>query len=113
MAKDTRTSISFEYNGKEYELYYTASTLKQLERAGFDFSKVESHAFTAPEELFSGAFNAKHKNTPKSLRLEIYNELCGENEDGEALTEIIYNMISEAIDEINSHKGNIKWSVNK
>lgn len=110
--KDTRINITFEYEGKNYELYYTASTLKQLERSGFDFSHIESKTFTAPEELFIGAFQAKHKNTPRKTRLEIYEALCGETDDGDALTEILFNMVSEAMEEINTHKGNVKWSVN-
>lgn len=112
--KDTRTSISFEYEGKEYELCFTASSLKSMERQGFSFADIDKHAFTAPEELFCGAFIANHKNTPRKLRLEIYEALCGESENGDALTEILYMMISEAIDELNSHsKGNVKWTLNK
>ena len=110
--KDHKTTISFEYDGKEYTLEYTASALKQMERQGFKFAKLDEIVLTAPLELFIGAFNANHKNTPRKLREEIYEQLCETEEGGEALTEVIGSMLSEAIEELNSHRGNIKWSKN-
>lgn len=111
--KDTKTRISFEYDGTEYTLEYTAASLKKMERMGVKFGKLDETILTTPEELFSGAFIANHESVPKKKRLEIYKELAGENDDGEAIGEVIGQMLSEAIEELNSHSGKVKWSVKK
>lgn len=112
--KDTKTKITIpDYNGKTYTLEFTASSLKKMENMGFKFGKMEDIALTAVEELFYGAFIANHQNVPRSVRKEIYQEICGESEDGEALGEMLGNMLSEAIEELNTHSGNVKWSVTR
>ena len=109
--KNTKTKISFEYEGTKYTLEYTAASLKQLERQGFSLGKIDENAVSANEELFAGAFLANHQYVPKRKRLEIYKELCESDENGDKLMEVINNMIAEALEELNSHKGNVKWTV--
>ncbi len=109
--KDTKTRITFEYEGTPYTLEYTASSLKQLERQGFSLGKIDENAVSANEELFAGAFLANHQYVPKRKRLEIYKELCESDENGDKLMEVINNMIAEALEELNTHKGNVKWTV--
>ena len=110
--KDTKTKIKFPYNGNNYTLEFTASSLKQMERQGFKFGKMDEIILTAPVELFCGAFIANHRSTPRKLREEIFDQLCSSSkEGGEELTEVLGNMLSEAIEELNSHQGNVEWSV--
>ena len=111
---DTKTRIQFNYKGTDYTLEYTASSIKQMERNGFKFGKMDEIILTAPVELFVGAFIANHRSTPRKLREGIFEQLNGTSEDGgEELTEILGTMLSEAIEELNSHQGNVKWSVVK
>lgn len=112
--KNEKTKITFEYDGDEYTLEYTADSLKKMQDRGFNFNDMNSRLLTAPEELFDGAFIANHKNVSRKKREEIFRELVGENEDGEDLFEVLAEMVNEAIDEImNPHKGNVKWVVQR
>lgn len=112
--KNEKTKITFDYDGENYVLEYTADSLKRMQDKGFNFSDIQSRLLTAPEELFDGAFIANHRNVPSKKRHEIFLELTNENEEGEALFEILAEMVNEAIDEImNPHKGNIKWAVKR
>lgn len=111
--KDHKTKITFPYNDVEYTLEFTAASLKQMERNGFKFGKMDEIILTAPVELFCGAFIANHRSTPRKLREEIFEQLADTEENGEALTEVLGNMLAEAIEELNSHQGNVKWSILK
>lgn len=111
--KNDKTRIKFEYDGQGYTLEFTADSIKQMERSGFKFGKIDEIILTAPEELFVGSFIANHKAVPRKRRLEIYQALVGEDENGETLSEVLGEMLSEAIEELNSHQGNVTWSVLK
>ena len=106
-----RKQIIFTYDDVEYTLEFTADSLKRMERNGFKFGKMDEIVLTAPIELFCGAFESKHRKTPRKLREEIFNQLAEDNENGQALTEVLGDMLSQAIEELNSHQGNVKWSI--
>lgn len=112
-----RTTIEFEYDGQQYTLCLNIAALKKLEKAGFSFGNIEDHILTATEDIFYATFDAYHKNTPRKLREEIYREFAAEEdtEDGKAgntLSEILFAMINEVIEEM-SPKGNVKWKAVK
>lgn len=111
--KTAKTKIKFEYEGKKYTLEYTADSLKKLEKRGFDFFNAESRLIGAGEDLFAGAFIANHDDVPEAKRLEIYHEFTDAAESGEGLDEAIITMLNEAITEIRSHRGNVKWTIAK
>lgn len=112
--KNTKTKICFEYDGQEITLEYTADALKKMENDGFDFSNVEHKIFTAPAEMFCGAFIANHPGIPKKTRLKIYEDLCAEAEDSkDTVMDAIGQMLSEAVDEMTRPRGNVKWRVVK
>ncbi len=109
--KDTKTRIRFNYDETTYTLEFTAASIKKMEQQGFKFGKMDEIALTAPEELFCGAFIANHPNVSKARRKEMYQLLSGTSENGEQLNETIGEMLSEAIEELNTHQGNVAWSV--
>lgn len=111
MNKQEKTRIKFDYNGKSYTLEFTADSLRRMQNSGFNFGDLESQAVTVGEELFAGAFIANHQSVPHRKRVEIYHELCEESADGDTITEILVAMVNEAFEEINQHKGNVKWEV--
>lgn len=111
--KNEKTRIKFQYEGQDYVLEFTADSIKQMERNGFKFGKIDESILTAPEELFCGSFIANHRAVPRKRRLEIYKELAGEDESGSALSEVLGDMLSEAIEELNSHQGKVAWSIVK
>lgn len=110
--KNQKTKIHIpDYEGQEYTLEFTPDSLKKMENTGFKFGKMDDIALTAVEELFYGAFIANHQYTPKRIRKNIYDNLVAEADDGEKLGEVLSGMLTEAIEELNSHSGNVKWSV--
>ena len=111
--KTKRTAIEFDYKGKHYELYFTADSLKSMEEGGFDFTSIDQRIMTSPEKVFQGAFIAKHADVPLDERSEIFHELSDEKSGttGSLLYDTLLLMIGEAYEELNSHSGNVKWSV--
>ena len=122
--KSERTKIQFEYNGKPYCLYYTANSLKKLERSGVKFNKLEDMIFTAPEVLFRGAFYANHPTESEKTIHDIYVALKRTAEDQEPeydedgheidlLAQTLGDMISEAVEEFTGRgkEGNVVWKV--
>lgn len=111
--KTQKTKIKFEYEGKKYTLEYTAASAKALEQRGFDFFNAEKRLLGASEDVFAGAFIANHDDVPMDKRLEIYHEFSEASEGGEGIDEAVISMLNEAILELRSHKGNVKWTVAK
>ena len=112
--KNKRMEITIpDYKGKSYTLCYTPDSLKKLEASGFSLGTIDQNAVRANMELFCGAFIANHAFTQRSLREEIFHELAEKNEDGAKLMEVINAMIAEALDEMNTHQGNVQWTVNQ
>ena len=104
--------IAFEYDGKEYNLGFTADSLKQMERGGFKFAKMDESILTAPEELFYGAFIAHHKEVPRKKREEIYRALTNTEEGDDqkqTIAEALGILLSQAIEELNTKQGNVPW----
>ena len=107
------TKIEFEYKGKNYTLQYTADSLKKMEEQGVDFAALGKKILTAGETLFIGSFIANHPETPRSFAKEIYSEIKGTAEGGEALDDVLFEMFNEAIAEITQRSGNLGWKVTK
>lgn len=104
----SKTELTFEYRGKDYVLTYTVESLKRLEKSGFSFSNISDRLLTATEDLFCAAFNARHPDTPRKLREEIFREFSAESDDGDSLTEILVAMVNEVIEAMRP-AGNVKW----
>ena len=117
--KNKRTEIVYDYDGKTYTLAYTADSIKKMEEAGFDFSKMGERLLSAPEEIFKGALLANHGGTRDEKAHEMYLALSraanGEDSDTDELMNALGEMLSEAIEEITTRgkSGNVKWRLVK
>lgn len=114
MADNNKIRIEFDRNGEHFNLEFTADSLRRMEKTGFNFGDLDSHALQLHEELFCGLFIEHHSNTPRKKRLEIYEDLTANaDEEGDekgALDDIVMEMFNEAMDEIQNRKtGNVKW----
>ena len=109
---DNRTKICFDYEGKAYELVYSADALRKMEKNyGIKFAKLDEQVLTATEDLFVGAFIANHSNVPMAKRMEIFHALCGTVEGGnDGIFEVLSEMLNEAIEDMKP-KGNVSWKV--
>lgn len=109
----SKTKVEFTYDNTDYTLEFTADSLRKMEREGFNFRTAEDRLVTVNEDIFCGAFIEHHNNVPKAKRLEIYKQL-EEMSDGENnIDDVIGQMMSEAVDELRTHTGNVSWRVRK
>lgn len=107
-----RTTLDFEYNGKEYSLGYTIDIMKRLDRAGLLAEIANGNRpLTMTEDLFKAAFEANHSTVSNRIRENILLELKNANEDG-SLLEILLEMINEVYESLQP-KGNVQWRVNR
>jgi hypothetical protein len=105
-----RTTLDFEYNGKEYSLGYTAEMVKKLDKMGV-IAHLPERPITITEDLFVAAFEANHSNVSNRIRSEIYKEFSDTSEDG-SLLEVLIEMIVET-QKAMAPKGNVKWRVTR
>ena len=108
----TRTTLDFEYNGKEYSLAYTIDVVKRLDRSGL-LAQIANgeRPLTMTEDLFKAAFEANHSSVSNRIRESIYSEMEVSNDDG-SLLECLMEMINE-VREAMTPKGNAKWKANR
>jgi uncharacterized protein YjgD (DUF1641 family) len=108
----SRTTLDFEYNGRDYSLAYTIDVVKRLDRSGLLAEIVNGNRpLTMTEDLFKAAFEANHSTVSNRIRESILMELQESNEDG-SLLEILLEMINEARESI-APKGNVQWRANR
>lgn len=107
-----RTTLDFEYGGKDYSLAYTIDVVKRLDRSGLLAEIVNGNRpLTMTEDLFKAAFEANHPTVSNRIRENILMELQESNEDG-SLLEVLLEMINEARESI-APKGNVQWKANR
>ena len=113
--KTQKTKIEFEWDGKPIVLEYTADSLRKMEARGFDIGEIDKKLLTLGETLFCGAFIANHDNIEESVRREIFKEFSEISEDEESMKidDVVAKMFEEALDELKSHRGNVKWRMAK
>jgi hypothetical protein len=107
-----RTTLDFEYDGKDYSLAYTVDVVKRLDRSGLlaQIAKGE-RPLTMTEDLFMAAFDANHATVSGNIRRKIFEEFTETSEDG-SLIECLIEMLQE-VQEAMSPRGNVKWRMNK
>ena len=113
--KTERTKIQFEWNGKPLTLEFTADSLRKMESRGFDVSEIDKHLLTIGETLFCGAFIAHHDDIEESTRKELFKEISAFADDNEndKIEEVLAKMFQEAIEELQSHRGNLRWRMTR
>ena len=108
----SRTTLDFEYNGRDYSLAYTIDVVKRLDRSGILAEIANGNRpLTMTEDLFKAAFEANHSTVSNRIRENILLELKDANEDG-SLLEILLEMINEVHESLQP-KGNVEWRVNR
>jgi hypothetical protein len=107
-----RTTLDFEYNGKDYSLAYTIEVVKRLDRSGL-LAEIANgqRPLTMTEDLFVAAFEANHQTVSNNVRRKIFEEFSETGEDG-SLLECLMEMINE-VRESMAPKGNVSWRMNR
>ena len=107
-----RTTLDFEYNGKDYSLTYTIDVVKRLDRSGA-LAQIANgeRPLTMTEDLFATAFEANHSAVPNNTRRKIFEDFTETSEDG-SLLECLLEMLNEAREAM-APRGNVKWRMNR
>ena len=109
----SKTKIEFTKDNKDYVLEFTADSLKKMEKRGFSFNNIDDRLLSARDDLFCGLFIENHDDVPHRDRLEIFHELTGAEDGGQTIEDVMAQMLNEALDELQQHKGNVSWRVKK
>ena len=107
-----RTTLDFEYGGRDYSLAYNIDVVKRLDRSGA-LAQIANgeRPLTMTEDLFVAAFEANHSFVSDTIRRKIFEEFTETSEDG-SLLECLIEMLNEVHKEM-SPKGNVKWRMNR
>lgn len=101
--------INFVYNGKNYCLEFTRSSVKMMEKRGFVVGDVLSKPISMLPELFAGAFLANHPFTRRKEIDEIYDKFDDKGELVNALAEMYSLVIDDFANELETSGNGLKW----
>lgn len=106
---DNIKPICFEHKGREYTLEFTRSTVRQLERSGFNFNDIETKQIDSICTLFAGAFLAHHRLVKQDVIDEIFEKMTNKLALFERLGALYMLPYQELTEEGNDEKNVIKW----
>ena len=100
--------ISFNFEGKDYTLEFTRSTVRQMERRGFVADDIVTRPMTVIPDLFAGAFLSKHPQVKREKIDKIYEAMNGKQKLIRALTDMYNDTIESLLDD--ADEGNCDWT---
>ena len=103
--------ISFEYDGKRYELEYTLRTAGQANEDGFILDQLGDKPALMIPKLVYWAFNRHHKNVTRKMADDIYAEIKQKNAFIAALAEMYAEACNALVDEDDEAEGNANWTL--
>ena len=106
-------AIRLTYDGKSYELCFTRESVKEIETSGFNIQALVdgSTPVTSREQLFYGAFRARHKGIKRRLVDEIYAHVTDKNGLLSALVEMYGDTLTTLMDEPEDDGKNASWEM--
>jgi len=100
--------ITFTFEGKEYTLEYTRSTVRQMERRGFVADEIVTKPMSVIPDLFAGAFLSKHPQVKREKIDKIYDSMNDKTRLIRALTDMYNDTIESLLDD--ADEGNCNWT---
>lgn len=97
--KEIYMAIVINYDGEKYTLGYTRATIRNMEKAGFNISNIDTATVTTCEDLFAGAFLMRHRRTKADKISEIYKHIEHKEELIAKLAEMYYEALSTLMEE--------------
>lgn len=91
------TKAIVELDGREYTLTFTRTTVKKMERDGFNVASIDMMPATAIEALVVGAFEAKHPSMTAKQRLDVWQTMPHKDELMPALVELYMAPINSLV----------------
>ena len=105
-------TITLTFDGKEYTLEFTRSTIAEMERRGFRATDIESKPMTTLPTLFAGAFLAHHRGIKSHVVDAIFNKIPNKQEFILALGEMYNEPLESLTEDPAEDEGNAEWSQN-
>lgn len=105
-------TITLTYEGREYTLEFTRTTIAEMERRGFRATDIEARPMSTLPALFSGAFLAHHRNVKANVIDAIFNKIPNKQDFIFALGEMYNEPLESLTDEPEESEGNATWSQN-
>lgn len=104
-------TISFEYDGKGYELEYTLRTAGQANEDGFILDQLgEKPALMIPKLVY-WAFVRHHRGINRKQTEEIYKWIRDKNGFVTALAEMYAEAVNALVDSDEDEQGNANWTM--
>ena len=103
-------TITLTYDGREYLLEFTRSTIAEMERRGFRATEIEDTPMITLPALFSGAFLAHHRSVKANVIDAIFNKIPNKQDFilrlGEMYNEPLESLTEDPVED----EGNAEWS---
>lgn len=103
-------TITLNYDGREYLLEYTRTTIAEMERRGFRATDIDEKPMLTLPALFSGAFLAHHRGVKANVIDAIFNRIPEKEKFILALGEMYNEPLSSLLEEPEEDEGNATWS---
>lgn len=105
-------TINFNFEGEDYILEFTRSSVATLEKQGFNISDISDKPLTTLPALFAGAFLAHHRFTKRDVIDRIYDKMTNKMDLVMRLAEMYNEPIEALVDEPEESEGNLIWGTN-
>ena len=105
-------TITLTYEGKEYTLEFTRTTIAEMERRGFRATDIEAKPMLTLPALFAGAFLAHHRGIKANVVDAIFNKIPNKSDFILALGEMYNEPLESLTEDPEDDQGNAEWSQN-
>lgn len=105
-------TINFNFEGEDYILEFTRSSVATLEKQGFNISDISDKPLTTLPALFAGAFLAHHRFVKRDVIDRIYDKMTNKMDLVMRLAEMYNEPIEALVDEPEESEGNLIWGTN-
>lgn len=102
-------TIKFSFEGRDYTLEFTRSSVANLERQNFNINEVSEKPITMLPLLFRGAFIANHRYVKQEVVDSIFDRITDKQELVWKLADMYNDTIESLLDEPEDSEGNLEW----
>lgn len=104
--------LNLTYEGVDYTLEYTRTSIKNMERNNFDINDLQKKPLTTLPKLFHGAFQAHHPRIKQELTDKILDNLTNKEGLIGKLAEMYSEPIAALLEDPEVNEGNATWEAN-
>lgn len=102
-------TIVISYKDNNYTLEFTRESVRTMETAGFDITKVDSMPVTMIPKFIFGAFRANHSSVKMDKVDEIYKSIKNKEQFIKCLGEMYQETVETLTSDDENSEGNSEW----